>query len=266
MRTIQIRGKTPAEYEYAILTSVPFEKKPISYEERNNKIKMGFIMLGCIIACAVAGAILHAIGRSGEGTAGAGIMMFMGFVIMYLGSPLCFLAAIASFLSILSEPRGKKPQKSLHEYLSRVLIGDDSSNFSKKCKEYSYQVLLRMVPDSAMPARKNFTKHLSDFRIKMLESLNADFKEVFGNDSNGEHEINLIGNSVCISSENLSPGIEKHVVEFDVSLTANYTDPNTYKSSQVVYSRVKIATEMTFVQTGKYWYIYDNLPEIQFQQ
>lgn len=236
---ISFIGKTPSENEYAQLTSVPYAKKPLSASERNSKIKKAFMMVGFSIFCLIFGLIAFMVGRSGSGSAGSGTISIMGIIVL-IGCPGFLLAALGFLISMSKDPRSKDSSGALYKYVKRVLIGDDSDKFEKKSIDYAYSVLQRMLPESRMVDYKTFEIYLKDLRLKIKNDVKDNDTGVF-----------TYGGETIHTSKIISPGIEKRVTKLEFN----------YSFNNKVASKIEMTFDITLIQPGGYWFIYDPMPE-----
>ena len=261
-----LSDKKPGKSEYSELVSTPFERKPISPVERNSIIKRGFFWLGVSVFCLVAGFVGFLIGRQGAGSAGSGMVSFMGLVIM-LGCPIGLIIAISTFFGLIKDPRSKTPEAGLNNYITRVIVGDDSDDFSKKSIDYAFSVLRRLVPDSLIPEQKAFEAYLTGLRSEIREAIRNHYAEYMNKtveeiskDGGWSYGISNIGIATgsCLSTP-ISNGITESKCEF--ILTHSINEQQGGKSVQVPYSQVKIVIEAVVVQSGGFWFVYDPMPE-----
>ena len=255
---INFTGKTPEPQEYASLTAIPFEKKPISKVERDSIIKTGLTFLIGAIVMPLLGILFTRM--SSLGGAGSGIVGIMGIGFIVL-SPIVFLMSVFTFLGIWSDPRNKNSQTALQGYLKRVLIGDDTEVFAGKNLNYAYSVLNRMIPDQLMPERELFDGYINEFRSKFRDMLQKDAKHTF----NTEVEENFnspIFTFKVISAESLTPNIEKAVVEFNVS---HQRKLNPDAKNATLFSQIKITMTAMVVKSDKYCFLYDPMPMYEIE-
>ena len=255
---IKLTGKTPEPNEYASLTALPFEKKPISKVERDSIVKTGLILLIGSIVMPLLGILFTRM--SGLGGAGSGIVGLMGIGFIVL-SPIVFLISIFTFLGIRSDPRNKNSQTVLQVFLKRVLIGDDTELFAQKNLNYAYSVLNRMTPDPLIPERELFDGYVNEFRSKLQDTLKKDAKHTFNTDVEDDFHSPSFTFKV-ISTESLASDIEKITMEFNV---AHQRKLNADAKNAILFSQIKVTMTAALIKSDKYYFMYDPMPLFQFE-
>jgi hypothetical protein len=242
---VNLIGRVPPEQEFAGLTDIRFEKKPISAVERKRKMGQGFMLLLAGIAC-------------------AGILAFCYFVLdtilisIFLGLaiPLCLVGSIVCFAGIFRNPMAKTPQDALKKFAEDVLIGGDDTNvddFKNKRTDYTYEVLNRVIPSKLMPGKTAFVQYLMPLRTMCLEFIESSYQATFNKAAkNDYHGVQSIEPNV-ISVETLAAGIERHTVQYNLTYQSTNKD--------VVFAQICFNVTAILIQAGQYWYVYDTMPE-----
>ena len=256
--TFNFVGRTPDASEYANLTSLPFEKKPISETERNSFLKKGFTMIGIGAAC-IAGGLLFAFLLQDWAIFFIIPCFILGLLMAAAGPFIGIIGAASNFSKILAEPRKKKPETALENHIKRVLIGDDNTNYEKKNTNYAYEVLCRITPEAKNPDYKDFVLYLKEFRDEILVKVKADYKKEFKSETFPEISSGLQPVSL-ISNESLSPGIAKIKAKYTLTFSASRTTGGN-NTTQVIYSTIELVFDVTMAQSGGFWFLYDVMPE-----
>jgi hypothetical protein len=246
---INLIGKTPPEQEYGKLTSLTFERKPISAIERSRKIKQGFTYLGVSLLCAAVLAVCYFVFD----------VVLIAFVLA-LAVPVCLVISAMCFLGIFKNPQSKTSQKALDVFIKYTLLGEDSAlSNDLKCErlEYTYEHLNRTLPSAIMPGR-DFMTYVQGFRTLCQNQVDADFAAKFGRPAEKDEPISQSVNTGAVTVDAVSAGIERHSLHFDII----HQRGNALSDSDcVVYSQIGVNISMTVIQSGQYWYVYDPMPQ-----
>ena len=224
---IIITSKIPNEQDYLKLTSSIINKTKISRMEIGTLVGGGCALIGASL-------VLFIIGLSALFF--DSIFFKIIGILALVSSPIGFYFALKISINQIRDPRCKNQQRALYTYATRVLIGDDAIPNNDKMLFYSYIVMERMIPELLMPQKEAFLKYLQDFRSKLAMETN---------DSNLQSKLH---NEWVISTDILSQGIEKRKVQFD------------YKTANSTY---KMEFNITLIQSGPYWFVYDPMPLIR---
>ncbi len=256
---LSFNGRIPSATEFDALTSIPYEKAPISDVERSSIIKRGLFNLMLAGVCVVIGVICIAIFRATTSGAGHGFVGFLG-VLALIASPIMVLAGIFTFFGIASDPRRKSPQAALLTYVQRVIVGDDDiADFRKKDIEYAFSVMQRMQPQSRALAHEATTAYLKDIRARLEGELLAGYKETFNREPT-DFGVCALGalTEPPASSEELAPGIMRQHAFYALTGSVNQTVGN--KSKTMYYAQIKLDLDMVLVKAGDHWFVYDPTP------
>jgi SUMO ligase MMS21 Smc5/6 complex component len=129
----------------------------------------------------------------------------------------------------------------------------------------SYAALQHMLPESQRVNYEIFAAYLTDFHLKMMTIVKEGTKTC--NLTEDGVKVSSVDTSVT-SNEMVSQGIEKLIME--VNLYVNFTRRAhyiwKYKFRPNRVAHIKIIFNMTLVQSDKYWFVYDPLPDYKIDK
>ncbi|MCL2036744.1 MAG: hypothetical protein FWG83_05080 [Oscillospiraceae bacterium] len=276
MPGIKFTAKTPKEEEYTELTTISFTRKPISDFERNRIMKQvskfGFTILMNLF-CAVAlyffcRFLIHIFGLTADSDnsrESSGVWILSKLHLIFVLAALGYLIwTIVCYRRLHINPQGKSTKKTLHNFTELVLIGDDnelSNHLTNRDPKVAYDALVRMLPDAIVPDYGMFANYLTGFRTFCLELIQGHYKN---NPNIVVQDDCILGTSFdkSVLSETLHPGIEKQIVHMNMSYHyAEYKQKDNESEKETAYANLKMIFEVTFVQSGEFWYLYDPMPE-----
>jgi hypothetical protein len=249
MKTIKLHIKSADISEERIkeLEAAPLNKKPVTKEELAVHAGNAFAVL--IIGV---GMIIVAIVLTLVGLAEVGFFSVILLVLLIAG----IVFVIKSFVDLFKsfrKLRYKTPEQAISTFFETVLMTD----FDKKQVKYSYNSLMRMMPEINSIEFKEYNKYLTDFRYTVVRYVNNAYKEVLGKTTTPD--------IIPAISYDYSPP-ETTATETHMSKTrVNVTFLESLVEPYVGYINFDITLELLLIKSGKYWFVADPLPEFTFE-
>jgi hypothetical protein len=253
---ISFNGKTPNEQEHEQLAREPFDKMPFSFVERNRKIIEGFL---CFLA----------------GMGGVLFSWFLfwskiafkyplggGFTAALFGFSLSlFYQGIKCFRSRPAKQDFKKSQHVLYQYV-KCLLDLNYFHIGTIDTGRAYATLQCMLPESQRVDYKTFEAYLTDFHSKMLTIIKDDAKAL--NLPEYGFKVSIIDTSLT-SNKVVSHGVEKLTMEINLYVDFAQSVRSMWRDKLVStrVSYIKLVFNMTLIQLGKCWFVYDPLPDYE---
>jgi hypothetical protein len=261
MKTFVIRfnGKTPSGQEREQLLQDPFDKTPFSFVERNRKIIEGFLCFPSGIGCVIFSWFLFLSKiafRYPMGGAFIAALFGFGLSLFYQG--------INCFRNRPTKNNLQKSQQAIHQYVKCLL---DTNYFHIGTTDIgnSYAALQRMLPESQRVTYETFTAYSTDFHLKMMAIVKNDAKTL--NLPENGFKVSSVNTSV-VSTEAVSQGVEKLTMEVNLYVENTQVVPSIWRDKFVLtkVSHIKLIFTMTLVQSNKYWFVYNPLPDYQIDK
>lgn len=255
-QTVQfdITGRRPASEEVQSLTSVSFEKKPVSTEEVKDAFKWFFIGI-------IAAVFLWFFGRWVISKfVGPGVLFF-GYGGAYLGAPIMLIFGFSSLSKLFRSGRKKKAEDSFKWVWEVSFLGDDavSKRFGKI--QYAIDTLARAVPESISFNKNIIEKYITDLRQTMTQAMDETTLPAKEEQPGGWSEAGALKSTSINNINEISPGIS------EISATITYQDVITRqdansKTIKVIAAILELNITNVFIKAGEYWYPYDLTPVI----
>jgi hypothetical protein len=187
-------------------------------------------------------------------------------VIVWLSIPIgivLIILSIRELSKIFWDKRCKNPEKAVLSFYKVVLMGDDSDNFNSKSISYSYNSLLRMLPEISAVDFEKFSDWLGNFRKMIHETVDNDYKEVLKkSDPPGTYLSEVSFDPIKIKEKSTDLYIAKTrcIIHY-------YIDPSNQQNedARVDYADFVINFEMLLIKSDKFWFLADPMPEYTFE-
>lgn len=251
---IDITGKHPAAEEAQKLTSVPFDKKPVSAEEVKEALK--WFVIGIVAAV-----VFWFLGRwvivkfVGPG------VLFFGYGLAYIAAPVSAIFGCSSLTKIFRSGRKKKVEDSLKWVWETSYFGDDGvgSRFGKL--NYALSTLERAVPFSISFDREKTRDYITELRETMSLAMNETTLKAREEAPGGWNEAGALKSTRIDSSNEIYSGV------IEIGATITYKDvisrsETNNKSYKVISAVLELHVTSVFIKAGQYWYPYDLTPVI----
>ncbi|NLE24563.1 MAG: hypothetical protein GX625_04350 [Clostridiaceae bacterium] len=255
-QTVQfdITGRRPVSEEVQALTSVSFEKKPVSTEEVKDALKWFFI--GILTAV-----FLWFFGRWVISKfVGPGVIFF-GYGGAYLGAPVMLIFGFSSLFKLFRSGRKKKAEDSFKWVWEVSFLGDDAvaKRFGKL--QYALDTLARAVPESITFNRTIIEKYITELRQTMVQAMDETTLPAREEHPGGWSEAGALKSTTINSVNEIFPGIS------EVSATITYQDvisrqDANNKSYKVIAAILELNITNVFIKAGEYYYPFDLTPSI----
>lgn len=259
---ISFNGKTPNEQEHKQLLTQDLLIKHPSFVKRNKKTMAGLLCFLAGIGCIILSLYLTFGTKATFGIFRPWNILrlpcvVLGFTLLCMG--------IDCFRSRPAKPNLTKPQYVLHQHVKKCLIDPNYFYIGTIDTVNSYATLQRMLPEMQEVDYKTFTTYLETLHSKMLSTLKDNAKSL------NLPEYNFKASSVntsLISKKTVSLGIER--LTMDVNLCVKNTQlvhatwRNKFIPTRVFH--LKLIFNMTLVQLGKCWFVYDPLPDYEINK
>ncbi|MCL1866818.1 MAG: hypothetical protein FWF82_05360 [Oscillospiraceae bacterium] len=267
---IKFTGKIPSEQEYVSLTCAVVEKSRSSEIERNTKTRQSLKHIGTGLVWSVLLPLfiflLNNILPSDVYEDGRWIFKhgWVSMIFVFIGAAF-IIYALVCLAGMAVSPRAKDSETALNNYVKRVLFGEDNeltNDLKSKNPDYAYEILGRMIPVKLMPARQTFTQYLNTFRADCLDLVSGHYKAVFDmNPDNYETNYTLAVKTDVLSEEVLAEGIVRKAVKTELFHASDVKLNIFHETEHKRDLTVGLNFDMIFVQSGKFWYVYDPMPE-----
>jgi hypothetical protein len=256
MRThkILIKSKDISDEQIKELASATFERKPPSDTEKKHYRKSLLKNIGLGIALTAVGIFLLGFG-----------WLFRGGAALILGV-LFFVSAFSDFSKLYRDVRKTKPEDAIRSFLESVLIGDDSQNFGKKSEKYAYDSLCRMVPDFVPFSEADFTRYIQGFRAYIKEKVTGGYDDTFLEEFREKDPAKAL--ILRLAPGKATQRLENaymYNVEYSIEYSAISREDKRKKGTaakSVPYARFVISFEVLLINSDKFWFLSDPLPEI----
>jgi hypothetical protein len=255
---ISFNGKTPNEQEHEQLTREPFDKTPFSFVKRNKKIVESLL---CFLV-GIGGVLFSwflfwsKIAFKYHPSLGG------GFTAALFGFSLSlFYQGIQCFRSRPTKQDFKKPQHVLYQY-GKCLLDLNYFHVDTIDTGRAYATLQCMLPKSQRVEYKTFEAYLTDFHLKMMTIIKNDAKAL--NLPEYGFKVSIIDTSIT-SNKIVSHDVEKLTMEVNLSVKFTQLTRSMWRDKLVPtqVSHIKLVFNMTLIQLGKYWFVYDPLPDYE---
>jgi hypothetical protein len=258
MRThkILIKSKEIPDEQIKKLTTAKFEKRPATDIEKKTYIKSSLKNLLISLVCTAFGILTF-----------AGGWLIFG-AIGLIGGLIFIITAITEFAKLFKDIRKTKPEDAVRALLEVVLIGDDSNNFDKKSEKYAYNSLCRMVPDFVPFTEADFTRYIGEFRAYIKEKVTGGYDDTFLEDfpKNGTANAVILRQApgkATVKTENAYMYNVDYSIEYSAVSKEEARKRGT-AAKAAPYARFVVTFEVLLINSDKYWFLADPLPEIAY--
>lgn len=255
-QTVQfdITGRRPVSEEVQALTSVSFEKKPVSTEEVKDALKWFFI--GILTAV-----FLWFFGRWVISKfVGPGVIFF-GYGGAYLGAPVMLIFGFSSLFKLFRSGRKKKVEDSFKWVWEVSILGDDAvaKRFGKL--QYALGTLARTIPEGISFNRSIIEKYIAEFRQTMSQAMDETTLPAREEQPGGWNEAGALKSTKINNINEIYPGVSEvcATITYQDVITRQDEKNNTY---DVISAILELNVTNVFIKAGKYWYPYDLTPAI----
>jgi hypothetical protein len=179
-----------------------------------------------------------------------------GFVLLCIGA-ICFRSRPA-------RQNFTKPQYVIQHYV-KCLIDPDYFYIDAIDTVNSYAFLQRMLPETQEIDYKTFTVYLENLHSKMMSSVKDDAKILSLSECN--FKVSSVDTSI-VSKETVSLGIERLTMEVNLYVKNTRFADSAWRNKFIPtrVSHIKLIFNMTLVQLGKCWFVYDPLPDYEINK
>jgi len=262
MKTVVINfnGKTPSEQEREQLTHSTFDKTLFSFVEHNRKIKEGLLcFLSGIVALIFSFflfwsriAFHYPLGN----VFSIGLFGF-SFFLFFQGTK-----SFYKFYSISKDSHSREsPQvQVLHKYV-KCLLDTNYFHIGTLNIGNSYATLQHILPEPQRVDYTSFAAYVRDFHSKMMSIIKDDAKTLNLPEKDG-FKVSSIDSSVT-SKEVVAQNIEKLTMEVNLYVEFTQRGHAMWRDKLIKnrVSHIKLIFNMTLVQSNKYWFVYNPIPE-----
>lgn len=256
-QTVQfdITGRRPVSEEVQSLTSVSFEKKPVSAEEVKDAFKWFFIGI-------IAAVFLWFFGRWVISKfVGPGVLFF-GYGGAYLGAPVMLIFGFSSLSKIFRSGRKKKAEDSFKWVWEVSFLGDDAVSKRFGNIQYALDTLARAVPGSISFNRNIIEKYITELRQTMTQAMDETTLPAKEEQPGGWIEAGALKSTTINSVNEIFPSVSEVCATITYQDVISRQDDANNKSYKVIAAILELNITNVFVKAGEYWYPYDLMPAI----
>jgi hypothetical protein len=255
---ISINSKDITENRIKELASAPFVKKRPSKEEKKIYLKNFLYFFIAALCGIVITIILFALRRRI-------IALFI-----FLLSLIAVFVSLSELIKAFKDIRQKDAKATIKDFISIVIMGNDSSTFEKKSTKYAFDSMIRMVPDIISPDEAAFISYIEPIREYIKSNVINDYVEFVRKDRDiAIHEFNkketAYGTTKCIKfdettiiPDTASKISAVYVIEFSSFADPDQKNKNDFKMEP--YTSFLFELDIIMIKTKGFWFLADPIP------